>query len=331
MDNSKIKRRIWITWETQRRSIELARQFNCELFIIEHEGVVRYPKSIKRTLQILHSRKPTILFVQNPSMILAAIACTYGIIFRTTVVVDRHTTFQLNKKVRLTPRNILFRLLHRYTIRFSSLTIVTNNYLADIVNSLKGTAFVLPDKLPLMEPSGHMAVKGRKNVLLISSFAADEPLTEVLSAMQDPSLADVYLYVSGNDKKLNQTIRAEAPRNVVFTGFLSDAEFINLIFEVDVIMALTTSEYCMLCGCYEAVSAMKPLITSDKMVLRDYFKGALFVDNSCAGIANGLNTVLGDIETYRDQIGKLNTRLQKEWGNTYSELENRISAISNRS
>ena len=326
-----MKQRIWITWETQRRSIELSHQFNCELFIIEHEGVFRYPKSIKRTLQILHSRKPTILFVQNPSMILAAIACTYRFFFRTTVVVDRHTTFQLNKRVRLTPGNILFRLLHHYTIRFASLTLVTNNHLADIVSNLGGRAFVLPDRLPRMEHSQQIALKGITNVMLISSFGKDEPLTEVLLAMQDASLADVCLYVSGNINKLSKAILADAPENVVFTGFLPDSEFMNLVCEVDVVMVLTTTEYCMLCGCYEAVSAMKPLITSDKMVLMNYFKGALFVDNSCAGIINGLNTVLGDLETYQKHIVELNAHLKREWGKTFNELENRLLITSEQS
>lgn len=325
-----MKKRIWITWETQRRSIELSKQLNCELFIIEHSGLPRYFKSIKRTLQILISRKPDILFVQNPSMILAFIACTYKIFSKTTVVVDRHTTFQLNKKVRPTPLSILFRLLHYFTVRTADLTIVTNIYLAKIVKDLGGKPFVLQDKLPEINCSKKLRLKGKKNVLLISSFGKDEPIEEVLLALQDPAFADIILYISGNFKKLTPSIREMAPPNVIFTGFIDETDFIDLLCAVDAVMALTTSMYCMLCGCYEAVSSLKPLITSKKKVLQEYFTGAVFVSNTSQGIASGLKKVLEHPDFYKRKIELLNRRLQREWCETYHSLEVRLAEIPAR-
>ena len=74
-EEKSLKKRIWISWETQRRSIELAKKINCELYIIEAKGVMRYPISIFKTLLIIFKTKSDVLFVQNPTMILATVAC----------------------------------------------------------------------------------------------------------------------------------------------------------------------------------------------------------------------------------------------------------------
>lgn len=316
-----MQKRIWIAWETQRRSIELSKQLSCDLHIFEESGALRYFRSIKRTLSTLKKEKPEILFVQNPSMVLAFVACIYGVITKTAVVVDRHTTFQLNRKVRMTPRNILFRFFHRYTIRTANLTVVTNRYLADIVDGLGGRSFILQDKLPEIPCTEEITLKAKKNVLLIGSFGKDEPVKEVLMAMSDPLFADVNLYVSGNYKKLDDSVRTIAPSNVSFTGFLEENDFFNLIWAVDAIMVLTTSEYTMLCGCYEAVSTKKPLITSNKNVLEDYFEGAVFVDNTTDGIRDGLKQVLDNVEMHTGKISLLQDRIRQEWSETYQELE----------
>ena len=114
--HSASQKRVWFTWERQRRSIELAKTFRCKLFIIEYNGFKRYPLSILKTICILKKTKPDILFVQNPSMILATLACIYKLIYNTTVIVDRHSTFLLserNKNRKYAPGIIIFKLLHR--------------------------------------------------------------------------------------------------------------------------------------------------------------------------------------------------------------------------
>jgi glycosyltransferase involved in cell wall biosynthesis len=329
--SSEMNKRVWISWEKQRRSIELAHHFGCDLFIFEYAGTLRYPKSIWHTLLVLRREKPKLFFVQNPSMILATFACLYGKITSTFIIIDRHTTFLLTRKPRNTPQIFIFKLLHRLTLRFADLTIVTNDFLADIVRSFRGRPFVLPDKLPLLEVAEKTPLKGEKNILLISSFGADEPIEEVLAAMSLLQTGNVFLYISGNDNKLNKTIRDKAPHNVIFTGFLSDEKFVSLLFSVDIVIALTTSNYCMLCGCYEAVSACKPLITSKKKELQDYFVGAVFVDNIRDGICHGVRLVLSNIPQYRNQIVLLKKNLAISWAKQYFGIEEYLAQIVNRS
>jgi glycosyltransferase involved in cell wall biosynthesis len=323
-----MQKRIWITWETQRRSIELAKKFGCELYVIEKKGVMRYPISIIKTLFIIYRTKPDVLFVQNPSMILATVACLYKILMGTPVVVDRHTTFLLNKKDWRLIKVMLFKLLHRFTIRYADITIVTNDYLATLVRELRGLPFILPDMIPELTATRKMNLQGNKNILFITSFGADEPIGEVLNAMRYLTQDNVVAYITGNFKKIDESLVLSAPTNVIFTGFLEEQNFINMLFSVDCVMVLTTADACMLCGCYEAVSAGKPLITSDKDVLNKYFTGAVFVDETESGICAGIKRVIEDIPNYQDKISKLKHKLIPEWERRYFDLEQQLFRLS---
>ena len=320
-------KRIWITWENQRRSIVLAKKFGCELHLIEEKGILRYPKSILKTLRIILNEKPHILFVQNPSMILAAFACICRIILRIPLVVDRHTTFLLNKKDWSSFKVFIFMVLHRFTIRHADITIVTNNFLATLVEDLQGKPFVLPDMIPELQYTRKEELKGKFNILLISSFASDEPIIEILEALSLFDKKDVKIYVTGNFNKLDKAILNTAPSNVIFTGFLDEQDYINMLFSVDAIMVLTTADACMLCGCYEAISAGKPLITSEKDVLMDYFTDAVFVENTVTGIAEGIRKVLERRSYHQERIIQLKARLVPEWEDSYHELERKINGL----
>lgn len=305
---------IWITWERQRRSQELAKHFGCSFFEIVHHGALRYPVSVFRTLWVLLRTRPATLFVQNPSMILATLAVAWGAITSTFVVVDRHTTFLLNRHYRLSPGLILFKLLHRLTLRFADITVVTNDHLAELVREAGGRPYVLQDKLPETACGGrnYPLPEGNRTVLLISSFGEDEPIREVVEAIgrvQTP----LHLFVSGNTANAPADLVQQPPENLTFTGFLSDDEYLNLLCSVDIVAVLTTADYTMLCGCYEAVSAERPLITSDKQVLREYFRGATFVENTPASIAAAFDRSVDEIADSRRRIADLRVQLEQDW------------------
>lgn len=289
---------------------------------------MRYPISVFETLSILKKTKPDILFVQNPSMILAALACICKYILKYILLVDRHTTFLLDKDYKNIPWVLFFQFLSRLTIRHADITIVTNSLLADMVKRLKGNPFILPDIIPTFVETERVELKGRRNILMVSSFGIDEPVQEVLIAMKDFSQDEVCLYVTGNYNKLDERVRSTAPSNVVFTGFLDEQDYINMLFSCDAIMVLTTASACMLCGCYEAVSARKPLITSDKDVLREYFTDAVFVDNTAPGISASIKKILDNIDNYRERIESLKGKLITQWEEQYKQLEKRLSDVN---
>jgi len=307
---------IWITWEHHRRSAVLASHFGCSLFQFIPRGPLRYPKSIVRTVRLLLRAKPRVLFVQNPSMILAFLAVLWGRATGTFVVVDRHTTFLLNRKYRLSPWLVTFKLLNRITLRYADVTIVTNNFLAELVSEYGGRPYVLQDKLPDLEAideDSYPVAEGVRTVLFSSSFAEDEPIREVLAGVDRVEDHPLHLYVTGRRERAPQDMILGAPPNVTFTGFLPDDEYLSLLQSVDVVLVLTTADHTMLCGCYEAVSAGKVLVTSDKNVLRDYFRGAIFVDNTAASIAEALDRPNYEMAESQERMDSLREDLRDSW------------------
>ena len=319
------RKRVWITWEAQRRSIEMAKKVNAELYVYDFEGILRYPKSIAKTILTLLKEKPYILFVQNPSMLLSAFACIFGMISDTHIVVDRHTTFRLNKPHTGSFRIWLFMRLHYFTLKYADITIVTNDFLADLVKKSNGKPFVLPDPLPSFSFTELYQLKGKINLLLISSFGLDEPIHAVFESMQHIN-KDIYLYISGNYKK-NPKIKEKIPGNVELTGFIPEQTFVNMLFSVDATLVLTTSDYCMLCGCYESVAAEKPLITSDKTVLKAYFSDALFVDNTPEAIREKILELGNNIKIYKEKTIRMKHKIDLDWQKMFQKLERMLNEL----
>lgn len=315
-------RRVWISWERQRRSVEMARKLKCRSFFLEYSGRSRYPRCLLETIRILSREQPGILFVQNPSMFLAAFACIYGAMMRIPVVVDRHTTFLLTRKYQKTFRIFIFKLMHRFTLRYADLTIVTNEYLAGLVKSYGGNPFVLPDPLPhLMQSNNTLKLRGEKNIVMISSFSKDEPIYQVIEAAENLIDKKINLYITGNYNKFDKNLQSKVPENVVLTGFLSEQAFVDLLFTSDVIMVLTTSDFCMLCGCYEAVALGKPLITSEKKVLKDYFFNASFTSNDWNSIHDAIINTFSKLNEKKHEILSLKSSLKKKWKLAFERLE----------
>lgn len=316
--------RIWITWEYQRRSIELSKHFKCKLFVIQYKGWLRFPLSLLSTLKILIKEKATVVFVQNPSMLLAGIACLYGLLSRVPIIVDRHSNFLLTEKKRSYVYLMAFKIIHMFTIKYANLTIITNQFLAQKVKKIGGKPFILQDKIPTFANAHILDLKGKKNLFLISSFHLDEPIQEVIESMREFTGQDICLYISGNYNKLDKKVRENAPANIKFTGFLDEDEFINMLFSVDVIIVLTKIEYCMLCGCYEALAAGKPLLTSNKEVLKSYFYEAFFVDNTKETIVVGIKYLLKNLETYRKGTILMREKLKRDWVEKAMILEKKV-------
>lgn len=319
---------IWISWEKQRRSIELATSLRCELFILEHQGSLRYIKNLISTYMIVRREKPSILFVQNPSMILACFAsCILKHIFNIPVIVDRHSNFLLTYRKKITLFGIIFNFLSYLSIKCADITIVTNEELANVVDVLGGNPFVLPDKIPEFDKYkiNKRKLNSKLTALVVSSYAEDEPIEEIFEAARLLENKDIFFYVSGNSKKCKKQLIDKLPSNIKLTGFLDDNEYTNMLFSVDFVIVLTTIEYTLLCGCYEAISAEKPLITTGTRVLKNLFSGAIFVNNSRNEIFSSCLLLSQDINKYKKISVENKKKLIEKWNESIAFFEKKIS------
>lgn len=316
-----MEKKIWITWENHRRSIEIAKALNAKIFIIESHlpRFIRYIVNVVKTIYILLKEKPNIVFVQNPSIVLSALTCSLKKILKYKLVVDRHTNFKIGRKI-INISHLIFEFLSNYTIKSADLTIVTNNYLKLFVKKKGGNSFVLPDKIPFLQQKDKFKIFGKYNVAFICTFSDDEPFFDVIiSVLNLPN--DIYVYITGDYNKYLKKIPNKIPDNIVFTGYLPEQDYIDLLFSVDVIIDFTELDWCLVCGGYEAMAADKPFITSNKKALRDFYtSGTVFCDHGPDNISSAIINVFNNLNKFQNEIKSLKINKNYKWLNDFVKL-----------
>ena len=319
-----MNKRIWVTWENQRRNRSMSKVLDAKLFQFDlnvHRAI-RYPILIFKTLATFIKEKPNLLLVQNPSIVLALISVTYGKITNIPVVVDTHNAgifpFGGGKW--------WANLITIYIFKLAKYTIVTNDALAQYVRSKGGRPFVFPDPIQdfAIAQKDVKKLKGSYNILFICSWASDEPYNGVISAARHLS-KDIVIYMTGENTGNKEIMHSQLPANVILTGYLSHDDFISMLFSCDVVMDLTMRENCLVCGAYEAISAEQPLILSDTKALKKYFfKGCLFTNNQVYDIVDKINQSISNKELLKAEIKKLKKELIDSWQRNKERFEQLI-------
>jgi glycosyltransferase involved in cell wall biosynthesis len=319
---------IWITWSRHRRTEELAPAFGAKLCVVEggKGRLTRYVRLSAATLWILLRTRPSTVFVQNPSILLATLVCIVRRPFNLCVVVDRHSNF---KQRTFGSRRIALRLFHflsRYTVKKADLTIVTTPFLCDLVRRWGGRGVILQDKFPTMGLGGLRCLTGAKNIVSICSFSGDEPVDAVIKAAKliNP---DWHVYITGDSRKFmsKQYLYESPPRNVTLTGFLSDSDYQTLLRSANLLLVLTTAEELLTCGAYEGISLGKPLVLSDTEAIKAYFsEGVLYCQPNGESIAAAIETAFSNEERFASGVKKLRERLETNWQRRFERLRSRV-------
>ena len=320
-------KKIWITWERHRRTTELVDAMgDVRLYVLQLEAVrpIRYAWLLSRTLIVLLNERPDIVFIQNPSMVLALFMATIGRWFTRYLVVDSHNegVLPFHAKHRwLLP-------LYRLVQRRANVTIVTNEKLGSVVHQNGGQPIVLPDRLPRFGDPGTTQLEGDVNIVFICTFEKDEPYRQVIEAA---ALMDegVRIYVTGRYQKAPSELVQNADPKITFTGFLSETDYAALLNSCDAVMDLTLMEDCLVCGAYEAVSLEKPMILSDTEALRGYFSaGAVYTGSTPQVIAQAVRTFSREKDQLRADVQSLKISLGQQWQERANQLHAQIQAMT---
>ncbi len=303
---------VALSWFPHRRTEEICRYFGWTSLVLEthRRGMLRYAVLAPRTLWVLLSSRPDVLLVQNPSLILTVFCMLLRPLLRYRLVVDAH-----NEAV--TPYlfdTAVVRFAARQCLKRAAVTVVTNESLAAIVSSAGGRPFVLPDAIPA-PPAGE---RGRHparplTVVVVATFAKDEPLACVFDAARE--LGDLAsFHVTGNFRKLDPALRAQAPANVHFTGFLAEPDYWTLLRDSGAVLDLTEMPDCLVCGAYEAVAVERPVILTDSSAAREWFgDAAIYVHNDAASIAGAIRALAADLATYEALARAAKRRIGDNW------------------
>lgn len=317
---------LWLTWEDHRRSRELAAAFDAVYrpLLSRRPYLWRALQLGLRSLRLIARTRPSCLFVQNPSIALTTLACALKPAFRYQLVVDRHSNFKLATLSSRSPEMRLFHLLSRWTVRKADLTIVTNDTLRKLVEEWGGRACVLPDRLPALEaPAPPRATPGRSlTAVFVAGYGPDEPLPAVAEAARLLK-GKASILVTG-DYRRGGVDPSRWPA-LQFTGFLSEQEYVKLLSDCDVVIALTREDLILNCAGYEAVALGKPLVLSDTPTLRAYFREAAhYVRDDPAALAAAIEAVGRDPDGRSAQVRQLREVMAREWVMRFGEVRARL-------
>ncbi len=323
---------IWITWERQRRTETLSGDLGVRLYRLTPPDNYLWKVLVLslRTIGILLRVRPRCLIVQNPSMALAGLVALLRPLFGYRLVVDRHSNFKFPTMDDPSPKYRAFHALSRLTISKADLTIVTNDHLAGVVRDWGGRPFVLQDRLPDMDLARETELEGERNVVMVSSFSADEPIDAVLAAAEH--LPEGWrLHMTGNWRRRGADLESRVPSSVRLTGFLDEPDFQSLLLSADAVVALTTQDHTLLCSAYEAVVLGRPLVLSDTSALRAYFReGVVFTGHGADDLAAAMIRAVEERDERAAAIRGLRDVLAEEWKPRFRDLVARIEGFAIR-
>lgn len=303
---------ISINWcKHHGRSESLARKLQIQDFYIYpniDNFPLRYLMSMVKTIKILIRLKPRSVIVMQPPSISLFLIFVLSKFMDFRIIGDLHTGVFLDPKWKWSKKAVM------KLLAGDNCAVVTNANLEEVLLSHGVRNTVILDDLIEIYPealdipnslASKYKIAHNAYVLVPLSYAFDEPLESLTTAIRrSPDLT----WVLTGDAP--QSFTSRAPKNVVFTGYVTNSEYRSLLLSARAVVALTTQESTMQRAGYEALCASKPLLISRKSVLVEYFgDSAVYVDNSSFSIQEQIHTLIQDYQKYQSRMNR--TRLSK--------------------
>ena len=285
---------------------------------------LKYTSQASKTFRLLAARRPRLVFVQSPPTFAVMAVWLYGALTGARFVVDAHSAAMLSAY--WTRPRWLYRLIARRALA----TIVTNEHFAQWIRRSGGRALVIRD-IPTSFPAGDtFPVADAFNVMVVNTFAKDEPLSQVIAAAD--GLNDVVFHVTGDPRRPGAYVPERVPANVRFTGFLPDPEYYALMASSQAVMCLTTRDHTMQRGACEALWMGKPIVTSRWPLLQEYFRaGTVHVANTADGIRNGVREMVQRHAEYEHEIRRPQAERRGAWQTAVGSLHALLGSVRARS
>lgn len=285
-------------------------------------AALKYPVQMIQTIWLLFRNRPELVFVQDPPTLASWTVWLCSIFLNINYVIDTHTQQKL-----LVDYDFLWS-MRRFVGKRALTNIVTNDFLANLLDRWNAPNIVMEDPpLPIVASVTKRPLDDAFNVLWINVAAKDEPRDIVQMAAK--KLPHITFYVTGDyDRSTElQTFKEQTPQNMIFTGYLPDTDYYQLLKSVDVALTLTTRDHTLQQGACEAMWLGRPIITSDWKILRDYFKqGTLFVNNTPEALIKALDEIQHNYTKYETDILKLDTYHRARWQQQVTQLMQQIQS-----
>jgi len=247
---------IIIAWKKlSRRSELLAQELNGKVLFFRDN--LPYARAAFKTLTSILRQKPRVLLIQLPQGPLLLEAYLLKKLVGCKIIADVHTGFLLNTNWKGLILNAPFVKL----LSLADVVVAHNEAQLDIIpKKVKNKTIVVYDPWHLITTEGKTVDNQERYIVFPASFASDEPLEEVIEAVnvfEQP----LKLYITGNWKHKPE-IKKCASEKIQFTDFLPNKEFNELLAGASAIITGTTREYTTLMSAWEAIAYNKPLATT---------------------------------------------------------------------
>ena len=235
---------------------------NTELWFFKTDPL--YIQGFHNTFRRYLQERPSILILQLPQGPLLLEGVLLKKNFNCKIVVDVHTGFVYGHTLKGLILNKAFNKLLHYV----DLVIVHNDDILDILHpSIIEKTEVVYDPWMFIQSTEQTSLKDRY-LVFPASFSPDEPLAEVLSAVN--KYKNIKVVVTGNFYR-NPSLLHFSSSRIEFVGFLNRQDYEKLLANSYGIITGTKDEYTLMMSAWEAVAFQKPLLLSYTKTLKNMF------------------------------------------------------------
>ncbi len=324
MGFSMFSKEIWIAWHVSQRSRNLARELGLPIFekMIENNTFNRHFLSSLWTIYTLVKERPNKVYLQYSFLLLVVVSGYKKLsLYPVHIICDCHTKAlrrSVNGRI-----GKLFWWMKKKSFESVNFCIVSNIEMEPDIKKLTDSYCVLQDKIPDVKPRASRKIS-ETHCVFVCSYAVDEPLDDVIAAANNLD-ASIKIYCTGKIPDDLKHLKDNPYKNIIFTDYLSQEEYYNLIFNTDCILALTSEEGCLQCAGYEALSAEVPMVLSSTTALKTYFEdAAIYVNHNAQDLESGIRQAVNNRTKLLRKMSQIKKIRELEYA---SELNTFVNSI----
>lgn len=252
--------RVFIAWRVlSRRTADLAKELGLRLRVFK-DGPP-YLKAYHDTKNYIRATRPNLVFAQLPQGPLLYLLAKLKKEINFFLVVDVHTAFLVYDSWKGWILNWPFK---KY-LKKADLILVHNESVLDLLPThLKRKAMVLYDPMPRIDAGTGTQLSNF--IVFPASWHRDEPIEFILEEYIK-SETSFKIIITGKPKKNKIIKKYGVTDKIIFSGYLPNSQYFDLLAKARCVIAATTREYTMLSAIWEALSLDKPLLVSKTKTL----------------------------------------------------------------
>lgn len=305
---------IVLSWHLQRRTRGLARELGFPLVATQFAGGLlrRHGRSMVWTIYQLLRYRPRFVLLEYSYLLLVLLRCyAWCAPFEVRIICDCH-----NGSLRRDlpgPLQRCFRFFKRWSFKSVDLLVVSNELLRQEALALCPQVACLPDPIPRIRPTDLRIPRQGQHCVVICSYGADEPIQQMIEAAALLGRTGHTVTFTGSMPS-QWYLRLEGLPNVSCSGYLSEADYLQLVGNSGCAIVLSSDTSCLMCGGYEALALSVPLVLSDTEALRHYYgDAAIYTQHAPNAIHQAVQHCLLMSPLLRGRLASLRLRKQQEF------------------